>query len=383
MTIFFTFSLGKKLINVQVGLLSALAMAISPYMILYSTNARGYTIMVLLGLLLALQSLSYIEKQSIKHIFYISFIASLGMFTMPSMLFLISGIYFWIVTLLFINNKQSVKIIVFNFIIPITLITSIMTIGLYTPVILKSNGIDSIVSNRFVTSESWSVFISQIFPHFQHTFHAFNRDFPIGFIYLGTVFLFIGLFALSKEKKWKPLFLLPSLFFAAGVIFFLKHKIPFDRTWIYFLPFIFIIISTGLNYIIDKVLPKTQLLFYSIFILYSTYFVLFLLSNNAIMRYGDTGTFPKAPIVMKYLNNIIDQNDRIHVKLPADWPVKFYRWYFEKQKESSQNNGTIDEYYIVRKNKYTVLDITKESVTKIWVYDDIEIYKKIHRIRNE
>ena len=263
--ILFTFLLGKKIANERVGLLAALMMTISPYIIHYSTHARGYTIMILLGLLLSIESLSYIEKPTIKRLFFISIIASIGMLTMPSMLFLIAGIYTWIIFLL-IKNKQSIKNIFINFVLPATFFTAFFTIVFYIPVIIESNGIDTILSNRFVTSEPWNIFINKVIPHLKGTFSHFNGNIPNIVVYSGLISLIVGLFASQKEKKWELFFLLISLLLGAGVIFVLKHKIPFSRTWIYLLPFIYIVAGYGIDYIVNKISAKLYILLIPIFI---------------------------------------------------------------------------------------------------------------------
>lgn len=373
-----TFLLCRIVAGGKTGLLASMAVAVSPYIISYSTNARGYTLLVFLSLLLAFLGLFFVKKPLFPRALVISSVAALGMFTIPSMLFVIVGLYTWIGSLLLIKG-QSFKAISIKFFIPCSIMTSFFTVFLYAPVVLVSGGVESLISNRFVISQPWIDFFYGIYPHIQLIFSDFRGNVPNPVIYGGLIFLIIGLYASKKEKKWASLLLLPSLFFAAGIVFFANRRIPFVRTWIYILPFLFIIIDLGFIYFNKKLPDRFQSLFSVFIILFGTYFAIHLISNSAISQYYGTGKFSEVPIAVKYLKPLLDDDDIVHVRLPNDWPTYFYLWYYGTH-EGSQTikPDTVDEFFVVKKGEYTIDDMTEEPVTELFVLDELAVYQKIH-----
>ena len=201
LTIPLTFLLCRIIAGRKTGLVASMAVTVSPFLILYSTNARGYTLLVFLSLLLAILGIFFIQKPLLSRAIIISFLAALGMFTMPSMLFVIAGLYIWIGALLFIKER-SLKIVLQKFFIPCGIFTAFFTIFLYLPVVRVSGGVTTIISNGAVTSQPWSDFLYGLFPHIQETFSNFQRDIPTIIIYCGLFFLIVGLSVSIKEKNW-------------------------------------------------------------------------------------------------------------------------------------------------------------------------------------
>ena len=69
------------------GIFASFTIAVFPYLISYSTNARGYSLLVLLTLALAFVVVQFTNKPSVQGVILISILASLGMLTIPTMLF--------------------------------------------------------------------------------------------------------------------------------------------------------------------------------------------------------------------------------------------------------------------------------------------------------
>ncbi|MDL1969219.1 MAG: glycosyltransferase family 39 protein [Deltaproteobacteria bacterium] len=181
----------------QSGVFASITLAVFPYFVLYFTNARGYTLVVLFTLSLALIGARIAKQLSISKTASFSLVAALGMLTMPTMLFPIAGIYLWVLLLLFISGHTQ-KRVFYEFALPSILITSTLTALFYTPVILVSNGIQSIIANRFVKAQPWQKFISQMYPHFNQTFIDFTRDIPDVLLLVATILFAIGLYSAVK-----------------------------------------------------------------------------------------------------------------------------------------------------------------------------------------
>ena len=359
----------------QSGIFASFAIAISPYFILYSTTARGYTLLVLFSLLLTLMGIRITDQPSILRTSIYSLIASLGMLTMPSMLFPIAGIYLWVHLLLLIN-KRDPKSIFYSFSVPALLITCTLTALFYTPVILASNGIKSIVANRFVKAQPWDEFVSQVYPHFIQTIIDFTRDIP-SVLLVATLILFaIGIIGAVKQRNWPIFFILPSLIITSGLIFLIKQKIPFARTWIYMIPFFILVADSGFTYITAMVSDRIRSFIKVTTFIICAFISITLISKNAILNYQDTGVFAEAEFVAKFLEPIMSSNDVIHVRTPADWPLYFYMWYHNvpRHKEIATPESK-KEFVVIMKNSHSRVEMTNKQYITLLDIGNVTLFQ--------
>lgn len=372
------FSLCREL--KQSGVFAALAISVFPYLVLYSTNARGYTLLVLLTLLLTCIGLHLVKRPSIAGAILISLVASLGMLTMPSMLFSIAGLYLWVVILLFMNTRD-LQTVFYKFMLPAGLFTALFTLILYTPVIVASQGIETIVNNSYVEPQAWSTFFEQLYPHIRSTLSDFLRDVPAGLRLLLALLVSLGIFSYVKKRDHASFLLLPSLMFGSAVIFFLQHKIPFGRTWIFVIPFIIVIADAGFTFILERLSPRMNRYLLVVTFLAAVVFATSLTASNAIARYPDTGAFSEAPIAAKFLETQITKQEPglvFESKTPATYPIYFYLWYYDVPIEfANDNSAHPDTIYIVQKSTYSLDDMTDQPVNTILAIDDMHVFRGV------
>ncbi len=364
----------------QSGLFAGFAISVFPYLVFYSTNARGYTLLILLTLILASVGLHVAKKPSSAGVILISLIASLGMLTMPSMLFPISGLYCWFVILLLIN-KNNFKIVFYRFILPCSLFTFLFTLIFYSPVVIVSGGIETVINNRFVRPQPWSEFLRNLFPHITDTISSIFRDIP-GFLLSSlAALLLLGILHYVKKRDYASLLLLPSLLLGSVAILFYQQKIPFDRTWIYLIPFIVVLADAGFTLIIEHVSCKlNRFIMVGVFLI-SLIFARSLISSNAIGMYSDTGLFPEAPIAAKFIKSQMKEQGQefaVHSKIPAGPPLSFYLWYYGVKVRSRDDTFPQDSIiYVVKKGEYSIQDMTDQPVIKLLEIDGMQIFQGV------
>ena len=355
------------------GLVAALIVSISPYMVLFSTNARGYTLLVCLSLVMAIIALQWARHPSQGGSYLLSLVASLGLLTMPTMLLPIAGIYLWSLCLAYAKCRDMRKFTLTYF-IPSCILIVPLTLFLYLPVIMYS-GVKSIIANEYVASQGMNVFLRGIRWHIESTIFQYIRDIPGILIAMFIALVCIGLLAGIRHKNNAILTLLCSLFAGSLIIFMLKHKIPFERTWIFFIPFVAIAADAGATYVFGRLNTIGRNISIYLYIAVSIFSIL-LLSNESILKYNDTGHFPGGPAAGKYLAEKIKAGDSIYIECCENYSLFFYLWYFGASSytynvpsQSGQN------FYIVPKGK-KVLDLTPSFVEILVDFDDVKIYKQ-------
>jgi len=195
---------------------------------------------------------------------------------------------------------------------------------LYTPVIIVSNGVESIVANDYVLSQPWPEFMRQVIPHVQATISDFFRNVPALVLILCFILIMAGIYASVRKRDWAALLILPMIFLGSAIIFFIQHAIPYPRTWIYFIPLILLYVDSGLTYINESISHKIRLLVTALIFSAGALAALTLISTDAITKYPDTGTFPEARMVVNFLEPRMKSNDLVIGKTPADFPTFYY-----------------------------------------------------------
>jgi len=346
-------------------------------MVLYSTNARGYSLLVFLTLALAFMGVHVAEKPSLPGWALLSLIAALGMMTMPTMVFAIAGLYLWLVCLLLLNRKTFAAILR-EFLIPCGIMTFAFTLILYTPTIVASGGVRSIVASPAMQKRSlpWNDFLHWVYPHVRTVFSDFSRDIPDLALFMGAILLMLGMLGAARRRDWALLLLLPSMLLGAGAVFLAKHSIPASRIWIYWVPFALVLADSGFNYLGEK-LPRTlHFLLPLLLVTVGSLYAVSLMSKDTITREPATGYFPEAPYVAKYLKPLTSNNVIVHVADPTRNPMRFYLWYYGVPHAKKTTNLRVGkEFFVVKKSRYTIDDLTEKPVMKLLDFDDAALYQ--------
>ncbi|HEY3310061.1 MAG TPA: glycosyltransferase family 39 protein [Anaerolineales bacterium] len=357
------------------GVLAAVAVAIFPYLILYSTNARGYALVTMLGLALAVAGLRYTTHPSVRGILGMAVLSALGMWAIPVMLFPIAGVFFWLAAVLW-QEKQPLKMILFEFTIPFGGLSALFTLILYTPVMVVSNGIRAIIANKFVESQSWPEFITLFIPKIQVTLIEILRDIPVALTICGAMLVIAGLYLSLRERNWRTFLMLPGLVCGAVVLLAVQHTTPYARQWIYALPFIFMLGEHGFTSLAENLSPGWQTPARAVLVILGFIYSVKLASGNVITKYPDTSAFPEAPIAAQFLKSMLAKGDAVRVTNTADWSVYYYFWYYgipyspdEKQADAGKT------FIIVKKSRYSLEDMTDKPAVKLLDFEDLALYQ--------
>lgn len=370
LAIILTFCLCKRLKSN--GLVSALVVSVSPYIILFSSNARGYTLITCLSILLAIVVLECSKKPTLGGTYLISVIASLGLLTMPTMLFPIVGIYCWWFLLSYFSD-QKIKDFLINYFLPSGFLIVPITILLYSPVIIRS-GLKSIIANEYVESQNFYDFIKQLRWHIESTLMQYIRDIPTIFILMSVVLIGIGIYSSLRRKDFSATALLAALITSSVIVLFINHKIPFERTWIFLIPFIAIIADIGATNLYHRLGRLGHRLFIIIYILVLL-LPLSLIANEKISKYEDTGRFLQGPIIGKYLAERMRPGDSVFIGCCENYSLFFYLSYFGVTPYTYGIKTTEGQnFYVVPQGK-NIKDLTEEPVELLFEFDGTSIYK--------
>lgn len=401
----------------QNGLIGSLIVAISPYMVSFSSNARGYTLLTLFSLLLFGIALKVRKTENPNHVLGLSVISSLGMLVMPTMLFPVSGIYLWIIICLYRNN-YGFKNITRKFILPCFSLTSLITLSLYSPVFIVSGGISSVTNGYGVNSIGFSNFLQKLYPSLLSTFSTLKSGIPSTLVILFLILNILGLYFYKRNSQSDLIVFLPIVLFSSFTIILLKQVIPPERSWIFLIPFLSIYADAGFSFITRFLDINSKHKFICLILLFSLFVSRASLQLDGVSSNDEDG-FPEAPVAIKYIASTINEptNEKINVITPASPeapPLTFYQWYYDapisingislerKSNSALKSIGKITDDFLkflkirprtsfdeslVKSNLLYIIDIKYHSIeslmqspsdkfTPIFKYGDMIMYKK-------
>ena len=351
------------------GILAAFGLAAFPYMMLYSTNARGYTLLVSFTLGMVLLGKRLITKYSLFNCFLIALTAALGMLTIPTMLFPITGILMWMACELKFVKRYAFSEILRQFMIPCALMTLALTLLFYTPVIIRNRGITSLVSNRFVQPLPLEEFFSQVWPHAIEVAGDLSKGIPSPAILVSLALLLYGVVMATRQHSLSSLLLLPMLILGSLLVLLAQHSIPFARTWIYFIPIFLIYVDMGFAYLLDNISQKYRSLSH---ILVSVLLCLF--SVSYVVKNYQVFINSEVPFIARYLKSQVQPSDIVYISWRIEPQLSYYLWYLPVSNRSNLNRATPREFFVILNSKHTLEELTEGPVTKLLNYGDVTVY---------
>jgi dolichyl-phosphate-mannose-protein mannosyltransferase len=316
--VYATYWVGRLLACREAGLLAAGAVACSSKLIEYSVNARGYTLLCLLTMGLVGYSIRIIRGD--RPINWIAFcaLASLGFFTVPTMLYAYCGILPWIIANRGMKEPLFLKQLAAN-----VALTVGMTLFLYTPALLYS-GPRAVFHNRFVRPLPWYEFLhrSRMLP--QVLWSSWTTAVPAVLL----VMLLVGLaIALVWEEELFGMRRSLVLYLLVAIIglMVVQRSVPFARMLLFLIPIVAIYAGAGFLYAFRR-LPSWVL---SSSVSMAAIMITFWMgigvgSAGTVVASEETGSLQDIQAIVSYLNSSATQLDTVLIPLPADQPFEYY-----------------------------------------------------------
>jgi len=185
--------------NKNIALMTMALISASSCLVEFSSNARGYTIIIFIFLTTFVLG-KYIKNH--KNIFacvLFAFISSIGFYTMLLYVYPFLIIMLWLLLSVLINDSLINKRAGFKNLIISVIFTTIFTLAFYFIVILKS-GLNSAISSNFSNSKSWFFYLKNQWDLIKNIWLDWNRDIPL---ILQIILIVCFVLALAFHKKIK------------------------------------------------------------------------------------------------------------------------------------------------------------------------------------
>lgn len=319
-----TYVLARVLYEKTAALLAAGLVATSSTLIEYSTNARGYTIVALLVLVILIVGARVVETNSGLAWTGLAVLATLALYTLPPAVYAVGGAGLWIALSGLRRWEAAPRVFLHRFAASL-LATVVLTVLLYAPVAAVS-GAGSITSNQYVSPRTLHSFLSALPGHLHTTWNAWNRDLPL----VVRVVLAAGFLAgLALTPRLSRFRFPPALVVVAwaALLVFVQRVIPYPRVWLFLVPLYLATSAAALAYAARRLSAtigaRARALQAAALVAVVASFAGLVLSSHSIRDSRETGALLDAPRVARLLADRIRPGDKV-VATGSDSILEYY-----------------------------------------------------------
>lgn len=316
-----TYAVARAFYGARAALIAAAIVASSGVLVLYSTNARGYTIVVLAFLLLVLSAIRLQRGAGIGQWIAFSVIAALGLWTIPVMLYPLGTVAVWLALSLWLDGKRAeirrLAIALGG--------AGALALLLYLPVISRS-GVGAITRNKFVAPSGWYEFFSQLPATLGEALRSWSLGIPP---LVSLALLACALFALryhATVSRFRVNIALAAYVWSAWLLV-VNHRAPFARVWLWFLPIAAALAAAGAVLLFER-WPRTRRFIEqrtpALAVAWGLGAAMSIVLSFAVLLTRDTGTYRDAEQAAIALKAVLQPTDRVLAGLPTNGPLEYY-----------------------------------------------------------
>ncbi|MDH5661480.1 MAG: glycosyltransferase family 39 protein [Elusimicrobiota bacterium] len=304
------------------ALLTAGIVASSSALIEYSVNARGYTMLCLIFLLIL--ALGTYLKESENSVAWLLFalLSALGFYTIPIMLYPLGIVIVWLfLSAIFKDTNLSASHLLKNMFLSL-LVIAFLTFMLYFPV-FAAYGLKIVV----VAARSWSYLVAEFPPSLRSVWNHWNRGIPFGISFLFVIGFFTSLvFHRRLTIHRVPIILAVAMWCIPALV--VHRVVPPVRVWLFLLPLYIGFASSGVSYLLRTIGSKINRYNYVIFgiltITVSFWLSLNVIHTKSVYYYQDNRTLRDAETITIFLKDYLKPGDRVLADCPSDAPLMYY-----------------------------------------------------------
>ena len=316
-----TYVMVRLLYDGRAALMASALIATSGTLVMYSANARGYTIVALAFTLLVIQTVRLMRGAPPREWIAFAVIATLGLWAIPVMLYPLGAVVAWYILNALVDGRtQELR----RLWIALGII-AIATAALYAPVIVRE-GLAAITRNRFVAPMGWYAFLGDL----PRTWHQALSSWTLGVPPLFSALLLVaaGIALLRHRLVSRQSVGLPvAVFVWCCWLLVVNHRAPFPRAWLWLLPLVAGLASSGLlvasqRWTASRSWVETRAPILSVAL--AVGIGVSVAMSRAVARTTDTGTYLDAAAAAQRLSRELRPGDRILASIPSNGPLMYY-----------------------------------------------------------
>ncbi|MGH9858624.1 MAG: glycosyltransferase family 39 protein [Candidatus Acidiferrales bacterium] len=243
------YAVAQKLYGRWAGLLAGCLLAVSPPLIGYSVNSRGYSLMMLCFLVLIGLALYLRERDNLAVWLAFAVTAALGLYTVPLMLYPLAVVAVWLGATFAMGDAPGSRLALLLRLGATLVFAVVLAALLYGPILLIS-GPAAVIANEHVASGSWPRFFSAFPFYLGKSMAAWRQSMPTEVQVLLGFGVVVALLAHRRINSHRVPVALAA--FIVPVLIVLQRVAPGARMLVFLFPLFILTAAGGLNFLCMK-----------------------------------------------------------------------------------------------------------------------------------
>jgi hypothetical protein len=314
----------RRFADRSTGLLAMALAAVWPTLVLYSTNARGYSIIALAFLVLLVLGDVAVDRESSWTWLGVALVVAIGMYTAPVMLYPVGVAGLW--TLLEASRTRGAEgaRALLPRVVASGAVAAVLTVMANLPVMLQS-GLRPLVSNQWVTALSAREFVEALPVFAVDLIASCAIGIPKPALVVIAMVGLAGICAPGADRARRVGLALTALVWSAALMVLMRRPPP-GRVFLFLVPLGCIYVALGARFILAALVraPQrtlaTNLLTCALVPVLAVHMVV----NRTVFRAPESGTLVDAPQIAEYVLANLRTGDRIIVQSPSGPPLDYY-----------------------------------------------------------
>ena len=315
----------RRLYGREAALIATGFVASSPALINYSVNARGYTLLILLFLLiLFLATYLQVRENACAWVVF-ALLSSLGFYTIPIFLYPFGIVWLWLFLSILTGVVGRERVRLLTRWVGAGGLSGFVTLLLYLPIILRE-GWGPLIGNEYIGPGTWSAVRSSLPRVAAAVWKQWNAGLPsivaLGFAVMALVAMILHWrISACRIPVWAAMVLwlvpVPAL----------QRVVPPQRTWLFLLPVFYGLVSASVVYW-GRLLPlRAGQHRHALTALVAIALALILSLNDwstGSVRNVVEGVFPQSREIILFVKTRVQPGDKIAADFPASGSLRYY-----------------------------------------------------------
>jgi hypothetical protein len=245
------YSLFRALYNKNAALLAMGLVAAASFLIEYSAEGRGYSLVTLCFLVLLILANNLRKRWNTFVSLACAVITALMLYTIPVGVYPAVVIGVWLLLSWWIERPFRITFILVRDSLIAIVLSVFLTVSLYLPVVMRS-GLDSLTQNVWVRPKEWDAFVRFSAMWLPDTWQAFNAAIPT-WITLGILVAFAVALILNRRISDAKLPVAGVAVIILPILVLAQRVAPYARTWLFLLPLYLGMAAAGIVFGLNRV----------------------------------------------------------------------------------------------------------------------------------
>ena len=343
---------GKLHFDKKIGLTGAAWVAVSPVLIDYSANARGYTLLCLVTLAIVIFAVYVKTHLNLIAWSLLTLLSCLGFYTLPTMLYPFGMVFTWLlISAMYRDISPEYGRRFYYYLSASVVIILFLTAALYAPIFYVS-GIRAVISNEYAQSLEYSNLWDSLMSRIVSVSEQWLGSSPATIGIISLLGVALGLILHRRISAHRVPLQIAALL-GIGILLILQRVAPLARIWLFLLPLFILWASAGIIGGMRMLLPNSRHQLATNLLLLAAMLLPVIRLAASSASVASTASLGVEEEIALFLKDNLRPGDLVVIQAPIATPLEYYFMRYGLPLEAfDEQHGDIQRLLVVVSSKY-------------------------------